>query len=38
MSTPSIHNVRVDELISGERLQELADIYLGHPEDFAYNP
>ena len=25
-------------LISGEKLQNIADIYLGYPEDFKYNP
>jgi len=38
MATHSLPNVHVEELISGEGLQELADVYMGHPEDFAYNP
>lgn len=27
-----------EEIIKGERLQQLADIYLGMPNDFQYNP
>lgn len=34
MSTPLFHA----EIIKGERLQQLADIYLGMPNDFMYNP
>jgi len=26
------------DLITGEKVQNLADIYLGYPEDFVYNP
>ena len=26
------------DIISGEKLQELCDIYIGHNEDFMYNP
>jgi len=26
------------EIITGEKLQQLADIYLGTPDDFSYNP
>lgn len=25
-------------IISGEQIQELCDVYLGHPEDFRFNP
>jgi hypothetical protein len=25
-------------IVTGEKIQELADIYIGEPEDFAYNP
>lgn len=27
-----------DDIMTGERIQELADVYLGYPEDFDYNP
>ncbi len=27
-----------DQIIKGERLQQLADVYFGFPEDFCYNP
>lgn len=27
-----------DEIITGEKLQQLADVYLGDPSDFQYNP
>jgi hypothetical protein len=37
-TTNSTGYVHVEELISGEGLQELADVYLGHSEDFVYNP
>ena len=26
------------DVVSGEQIQELCDVYLGHPEDFIYNP
>lgn len=26
------------QIIKGERLQQLADVYFGYPEDFCYNP
>jgi len=31
-------NMTSEEVITGERLQELADVYLGFREDLAYNP
>jgi len=27
-----------DQIITGEKVQQLAEIYLGYPEDFNYNP
>jgi hypothetical protein len=27
-----------NQIIKGERLQQLADVYIGYPEDFCYNP
>jgi hypothetical protein len=26
------------DIITGERIQELADVYIGHREDFEFNP
>jgi len=28
----------LEEIISGERIQQIADMYLGTPGDFMYNP
>jgi hypothetical protein len=27
-----------NKIIKGERLQQLADVYIGYPDDFCYNP
>jgi len=31
-------NIMLLDIISGEKFQDLAQIYLGYQEDFTYNP
>lgn len=38
MTTTELHSIFREEIIKGERLQKLADIYLGMTNDFQYNP
>jgi hypothetical protein len=35
---PLDKRLEADDIITGERIQELADVYLGYPEDFDLNP